>query len=108
MLNDNIRKLLDSEVPEDNAVGWELVKATNVSYNDVVEYIEDSKVATNWQYRYVWNGKEFERNSYFDSTGMYGHILTVPNGGGTPIWMGASTTGDVTYNSGETTTSTSY
>jgi len=62
MISEEIKRLLDSDLEDDNKVGWELVKATGVSYQDVVDYVENSKVVVRTEQRYIWNGVEFIKN----------------------------------------------
>lgn len=62
MIPENIRKLLDSMDEQDNKVGWELVDAQGVSHRDVVEYVKNTKVPTNWVTKFRWDGNKYVRN----------------------------------------------
>lgn len=89
MINEEIKKLLDSDIEDDNNLGWELVKAKKIPYEDVVEYVENSKIATNWVQRYTWDGTKFVKNPYFKMNSSYpnwhrsgpGAVLTVNSSG---------------------------
>ncbi len=78
-MDENIKKLLDSELEADNLLGWELVEAKKVPFKDVMDYVENSKVATMWEKRYRWDGSKFVRNkTYTGGTTTYpgNYILT--------------------------------
>lgn len=62
MIPENIRKLLDSMDENDNKIGWELVDAQGVSHKDVIEYVNNTKVPTNWVTKFRWDGSKYVRN----------------------------------------------
>lgn len=104
MINEEIKKLLDSDIEDDNNLGWELVKAKKISYEDVVEYVEKSKVPTNWVQRYTWDGNKFVKNPYFklNTTSSWhssgtGSVLSVNTGGTGVTYTGL---GQGTYTAG--------
>lgn len=55
MIPEEIKKLLDSMDPADNAVGWELVDAKEVSFKDVRDYVSITMVPTNYIKKYRWD-----------------------------------------------------
>ena len=88
MLDERIKSLLDSELEADNLLGWEMIEAKQIPFKDVMDYVENSKVATMWEKRYRWDGTKFIRNKhlgtsivqnsypgYYVGTGVSGNIV---------------------------------
>jgi len=67
MLPTKIEELLNSQNEDDNAVGWELVDSQKIPLADVKDYLERTKRATNWAYKYHFDGSRFVRNDYFEN-----------------------------------------
>ena len=92
-MDENIRKLLDSELEADNLLGWELIEAKKVPFKDVMDYIENSKIPTHWEKKYRWDGNKFIKNSnLYGRTTLGGSLTTVSNYPGVPYYGNYSTT----------------
>lgn len=86
MIDEKIRRLLDSDLEDDNKLGWEMIIAKKVPFDDVVDYVNKSKVPTAWKHRYVWDGKKFVKNgSDYGSVQLGGWLTagTTLDAGGT-------------------------
>jgi len=93
MIDEKIKELLDSDLEDDNKVGWELIEAKKVPFCDVLDYVEKAKVPTGWKQRYVWNNGKFVKNGSvttysgpvinypISSAGTGGYVLTTDETG---------------------------
>lgn len=76
MLEEGIKKLLDSELEADNQLGWELIRAKNIPFGDVMDYVEQAKIATVWEKKYVWDGEKFAKNKNLFQFPPAGSLVT--------------------------------
>lgn len=112
MINEEIKKLLDSELEDDNNLGWELIKAKKIPYEDVVDYVESAKVPTQWSQRYIWQNNKFVKNPYISAVlGLSGDTLSVTSTGTGLTWPsrhGTTSTPTFSVGSGTSTYTSSY
>jgi len=70
-MSEEIKKLLLSELENDQLLGWELVEAKQVPYHEVMEFIKEVN-ETSDQMQFYWNRDGFKLTRFF----TWGNTIT--------------------------------
>ncbi len=90
MIDEQIKKLLISELENDQLLGWELVAAKKIPYSEIIQFIKEVN-ETSMGYSFYWFNDRFKLNRYVSyGTGSPGSVLTVTSSG-TAVWVPDST-----------------
>ncbi len=95
MLDQKIVRLLESDLEDDNKLGWEMIKAKKIPFEDVMDFVNNSKVPTGWMQRYVWEGDKFVKNHYYGSFKLGETIHQDTSIGTGSFTLGTDSTGSI-------------
>lgn len=94
MISEEIKKLLTSDIENDQLLGWEIIEVKRIPFHEVMAYIKEVNT-TSTEYNFYWSMNGFRLNKFpryassmsgylGSSFGITASVLTITNG--VPSW----------------------